>query len=48
MDAKEVIARRVAQEVKPEMLVNLGIGLPSLVANSCRRTSTFSSRPRTA
>ena len=33
MDAKEVIARRVAQEVKPDMLVNLGIGLPSLVAN---------------
>ena len=33
MDAKEVIARRVAREVKPEMLVNLGIGLPSLVAN---------------
>ena len=25
--------RRVAQEIKPEMLVNLGIGLPSLVAN---------------
>src|SRR5262249_18318001 len=33
MDAKEIIARRVAQEVKPAMLVNLGIGLPSLVAN---------------
>lgn len=33
MDAKEVIARRVAREVKPGMLVNLGIGLPSLVAN---------------
>ena len=33
MDAKEVIARRVAEEVKPDMLVNLGIGLPSLVAN---------------
>ena len=33
MDAKEIIARRVAQEVKPDMLVNLGIGLPSLVAN---------------
>ncbi|WBU54196.1 3-oxoacid CoA-transferase subunit B [Paracoccus sp. SCSIO 75233] len=33
MDAKEVIARRVAQEIKPGMLVNLGIGLPSLVAN---------------
>jgi acetate CoA/acetoacetate CoA-transferase beta subunit len=33
MDAKEIIARRVAKEVKPDMLVNLGIGLPSLVAN---------------
>src|SRR5271169_4281075 len=33
MDAKEVIARRVAQEIKPDMPVNLGIGLPSLVAN---------------
>ncbi|HTR13344.1 MAG TPA: 3-oxoacid CoA-transferase subunit B [Roseiarcus sp.] len=33
MDAKEIIARRVAREIKPEMLVNLGIGLPSLVAN---------------
>ncbi|MEM7721780.1 MAG: 3-oxoacid CoA-transferase subunit B [Pseudomonadota bacterium] len=33
MDAKERIARRVAQEVEPGTLVNLGIGLPSLVAN---------------
>lgn len=33
MDAKEIIARRVAREMKPGMLVNLGIGLPSLVAN---------------
>ena len=33
MEAKDIIARRVAREVKPEMLVNLGIGLPSLVAN---------------
>ncbi|MTI45445.1 acetate CoA/acetoacetate CoA-transferase beta subunit [Roseibium hamelinense] len=33
MDAKEIIARRVAQEIEPEMLVNLGIGLPSMVAN---------------
>lgn len=32
MSAKEVIARRVAQEIRPGMLVNLGIGLPSLVA----------------
>ncbi|MGY3670902.1 3-oxoacid CoA-transferase subunit B (plasmid) [Marinovum sp. KMM 9989] len=33
MDAKERIARRVAQEIEPGTLVNLGIGLPSLVAN---------------
>lgn len=33
MDSKELIARRVAQEIRPGMLVNLGIGLPSLVAN---------------
>lgn len=33
MDAKEQIARRVALEVMPNTLVNLGIGLPSLVAN---------------
>jgi acetate CoA/acetoacetate CoA-transferase beta subunit len=32
MDPKELIARRVAKEIKPGMLVNLGIGLPSLVA----------------
>ncbi|MEL6818247.1 MAG: 3-oxoacid CoA-transferase subunit B [Pseudomonadota bacterium] len=33
MDAKEIIARRVALEVQPDTLVNLGIGLPSMVAN---------------
>ena len=33
MDAKELIARRVAQEIRPGMPVNLGIGLPSMVAN---------------
>ena len=33
MSPKEIIARRVAQEVEPDSLVNLGIGLPSLVAN---------------
>ncbi|MGJ0394649.1 MAG: 3-oxoacid CoA-transferase subunit B [Methylocystis sp.] len=32
MDAKEIIARRVAQELRDGMLVNLGIGLPTLVA----------------
>ncbi|MCW1918061.1 3-oxoacid CoA-transferase subunit B [Rhodobacter sp. KR11] len=31
-DAKDLIAARVAQEIKHGMLVNLGIGLPSLVA----------------
>lgn len=33
MDKKNVIARRVAQELKDGNLVNLGIGLPTLVAN---------------
>jgi acetate CoA/acetoacetate CoA-transferase beta subunit len=33
MDAKELIARRVAKEIRAGMLVNLGIGLPSMVAN---------------
>ena len=33
MDAKELIARRVAQEIEPGSLVNLGVGLPSLVAS---------------
>lgn len=31
MDAKEIIARRIAQEVQSGDLVNLGIGLPSMV-----------------
>lgn len=33
MDPKEIIARRVAQELRDGDLVNLGIGLPTLVAN---------------
>lgn len=36
MEAKELIARRVAREVTPGSLVNLGIGLPSLVASYVR------------
>jgi acetate CoA/acetoacetate CoA-transferase beta subunit len=32
MEAKKLIAKRVAQEIKTGMLVNLGIGLPSMVA----------------
>lgn len=33
MNAKDIIAHRVALEIKPNSLVNLGIGLPSMVAN---------------
>jgi len=33
MDAPTLIARRIARELKPDMLVNLGIGIPTLVAN---------------
>ena len=33
MKAQEVIARRIARELKSGMLVNLGIGIPTLVAN---------------
>lgn len=33
MDVKEIIARRVAKELKDGDLVNLGIGLPTMVPN---------------
>ena len=33
LEPEHIIARRVAREIKAGMLVNLGIGLPSLVAN---------------
>ena len=33
MNAQDIIAKRIAQELKPGMLVNLGIGIPTLVAN---------------
>ena len=33
MDPQNIIARRIARELKPGMLVNLGIGIPTLVAN---------------
>lgn len=33
MDAQTIIAKRIAQELRPGMLVNLGIGIPTLVAN---------------
>jgi acetate CoA/acetoacetate CoA-transferase beta subunit len=33
MDAQEIIARRIARELRTGMLVNLGIGIPTMVAN---------------
>ena len=33
MDAQQVIAKRIALELRDGMLVNLGIGIPTLVAN---------------
>ena len=33
MEAQEIIARRIARELKAGMLVNLGIGIPTMVAN---------------
>src|SRR6187549_1977879 len=33
MDAQTIIAKRIAQELHAGMLVNLGIGIPTLVAN---------------
>src|SRR5690242_16507004 len=33
MDAQTVIAKRIAKELRSGMLVNLGIGIPTLVAN---------------
>src|SRR3974390_2899722 len=33
MDAQTIIAKRIAHELKSGMLVNLGIGIPTLVAN---------------
>jgi acetate CoA/acetoacetate CoA-transferase beta subunit len=33
VDAQQIIAKRIAQELRPGMLVNLGIGIPTLVTN---------------
>ena len=33
MKPQTIIARRIARELKAAMLVNLGIGIPTLVAN---------------
>jgi len=36
MDAQTIIAKRIASELRTGMLVNLGIGIPTLVANHLR------------
>ena len=33
MEPQTIIARRIARELSAGMLVNLGIGIPTLVAN---------------
>ena len=40
MDAQTVIAKRIARELRSGMLVNLGIGIPTLVANFVREGVT--------
>ena len=39
MDAQDLIAKRIALELRDGMLVNLGIGIPTLVANFIRPTA---------
>jgi acetate CoA/acetoacetate CoA-transferase beta subunit len=41
VDDKTLIARRVACELRPGSLVNLGIGLPTLVASMVRKDSNI-------
>jgi acetate CoA/acetoacetate CoA-transferase beta subunit len=38
MDAQTIIAKRIAQELRSGMLVNLGIGIPTLVASHVPKT----------
>ena len=48
MDIRERIARRIAKELKDGNYVNLGIGIPTLVANYVPAASTSRCIPRTA
>jgi acetate CoA/acetoacetate CoA-transferase beta subunit len=48
MEPQIIIARRIARELSPGMLVNLGIGIPTLVANYLPKTFTCSFNPRMA
>jgi len=38
MDAQTIIAKRIAHELRSGMLVNLGIGIPTLVASHVPKT----------
>ena len=44
MDAQTIIAKRIARELRSGMLVNLGIGIPTLVANYVPKDVNVSSR----
>jgi len=48
MDAKELIARRVALELHDRTLVNLGIGLPTLVSRYVPHGITVAFQSETA
>ena len=48
LDPRELIARRVALELHDNTLVNLGIGLPTLVTKFCRPACVSTSRRKTA
>jgi acetate CoA/acetoacetate CoA-transferase beta subunit len=48
MDAPNIIARRIARELSSGMLVNLGIGIPTLVANYVPPGFTYFSNWKTA
>ena len=48
MDAKEIVARRIALELTNGNLVNLGIGLPTAVASYVPHGVQVFSRRRTA
>ncbi len=45
---REIIAKRVAMELKDGDVVNLGIGLPTAVPTTCRKAFKSSCRAKTA
>lgn len=47
MGPKEIIARRVAKELKDEDFVNLGFGIPTLVSNYIPEGIEVSSKVKT-